>query len=183
MQPFTFKLMIAAPMFVLIVGASLTWWVRQIPENPQIPVAKANIQMASAKASLDPRVYSVPFCELVKNPVAYDRKLIQMDAVLVNDVDWAYVVSDACADEKGVVAAIDAIEGNDKLIQASSRDQIGPLLDRLLREGRPLEINVEMMGRFYAGGRDGRGHQFAMITNSNPRPKGRTTLSATDLHR
>ena len=164
--------MVAVPLFIVITGASLTWWVAQIPENPEIPPAKANIEISSPKASLDPKVYSVPFCEIAKNPELYDRKLIQMQAVFVNDIDWVYLTSDACPDEKGVVQAVDAMEPNDKLIQSSSRDRIGPLLDRLLREDRPLEVNAEMIGRFYAGGKNGRGHWFAIVINSNARPRG-----------
>jgi hypothetical protein len=173
MQPFTLRLIIAGPLFALITAASLIWWVAQMPANPQIPAARASIEVPPSKTSFDPKVYSVSFCELVKNPVSYDRKLIRMQAVFVNDVDWAYLASDACPDENGVVQAVDAIEPDDKLIESKSRDQIGPLLDKLIREGRPLEVKVEMLGRFYASSRDGRGHQFAIIANSNARPTGR----------
>ena len=173
MQPFTFRLIIAALLVTLITGASLIWWVRQISGNPQIPAARAALEVPSSKVSFDPKIYSVPFCEVVKNPIPYDRKLVRMNAVFVNDVDWAYLASDACPDENGAVQAVDAVEPNDKLIESMSRDQIGPLLDRLFREGRPLEVNAEMLGRFYAGGRDGRGHQFAIVTNSNARSTGR----------
>ena len=173
MQPFTFRLIIAAPLFTLITGASLIWWVAQVPENPQIPAARVSIEVPSAKASFDPKVYSVPFCQLVNDPVAYDRKLIRMQAVFVNGVDWAYLASDECPDANGSVQAVGATEPNDKLIESKSRDEIGPLLDKLIREGRALEVKAEMLGRFYAGGRDGQGHQFAIIANSNARSTGR----------
>ena len=160
-------------LFASITGASIGWWVRQIPENPEIPAARVSISVRPAKDSFDPTIYSVAFCELVKNPVLYDRKLIQMQAVLVNDVDWVYLASDACPDEDGVVQAVAASEPNDKLLAATSRDQIGPLLDRLLRKGRPLEVSGEMLGRFYAGGPGGKGHQFAIVITSRVRPTGR----------
>jgi hypothetical protein len=174
MQPFTLRLIIATPLFTLITGAWLIWWVAQVPDNPQIPAARASIELPSLKASFDPKVYSVPFCELVTKPVIYDRKLIRMQAVFVNDVDWAYLASDACPDENGSVQAVGAMEADDKLIESKSRDQIGPLLDKLIREGRPLEVKAEMLGRFYAGGKDARGHHFAILANSNARPTGRS---------
>lgn len=173
MQPFTIRLIIAAWLFALITVASIRWWVRQIPENPVIPAARASIEVRSAKDSFDPTIYSVPFCELVKHPVLYDRKLIHMEAVFVNGVDWAYIASDACPNENGTVQAVAAVEPNDKLLESTSGDQIGPLLDRLIREGRPLEVSAEMLGRFYAGGPDGRGHQFAIVITSGVRPTGR----------
>jgi hypothetical protein len=173
MQPFTLRLIIAAWLFALITVASVKWWVRQIPENPEIPVSRASIEVRPARDSFDPTVYSVPFCELVKNPVLYDRKLIQMQAVVVNDVDWVYVASDACPDENGTVQAVGTVEPNDKLLESTSRDHIGPLLDRLMRAGRPLEVSAEMLGRFYAGGPDGKGHRFAIVTTSSVRPTGR----------
>jgi hypothetical protein len=174
MQPFTVRFIIAAWLFALITIASIRWWVRQIPENPEIPAARASIEVRPAKDSFDPTIYSVAFCELVKNPVRYDRKLIKMQAVFVNGVDWAYIASDACPDENGTVEAAGALEPNDKLLESTSRDQIGPLLDRLMREGRPLEFSGDMLGRFYAGGPDGRGHRFAIVTASGVRPTGRS---------
>ena len=98
-----------------------------------------------------------------------------MRAVFVNDVDWAYLASDDCPSDNGSVRAVDALEPDDKLIASQSRDQIGPLLDRLIREGRPLEVDAEMVGRFYAGGKDGRGHQFAILYDYAARPAGRPT--------
>lgn len=172
MQPLTFRLIIAATLFSLITVASIEWWVRQIPENPEIPAARASIEVRSAKDSFDPTIYSVPFCEFVKNPVLYDRKLIQTQAVFVNGVDWAYVASDACPNENGTVQAVGALEANDKLLESTSRDQIGPLLDRLMREDRPAEVSAEMLGRFYAGG-PGKGHHFAILITSRVRPTGR----------
>ena len=172
MQPFTVRLIIAASLFALITGASIRWWVRQIPENPVIPAARASIEVRPATDSFDPTIYSVSFCELVKNPVLYDRKLIQRQAVFVNGVDWAYIASDACPDENGTVQAVAALEPNDKLLASTLRDQIGPLLDRLIRAGRPLEISAEMLGRFYASGPD-KGHRFAIVITSRARPTGR----------
>jgi len=170
MYPFTSRLIKAVSLFTLIICASITWWVRQIPGNPQIPAVSFNIEVRSPKESLDPKIYSVPFCEVIKNTQLYDRKLIRMQAVFVNDVDRAYVASDRCPDEDGAVQAEAALEPNDKLIESGIADQIGPLLVTLFREGRPLEVRAEMLGRFYSGGRDGRGHQFAIITADNARP-------------
>ena len=173
MQPFTVRLIIAAWLFALITAASIRWWVRQIPDNPEIPSARASIEVRSPRDSFDPTIYSVPFCELVKNPVRYDRKLIQMQAVFVNGVDWAYIASDACPNENGTVQAVAALEPNDKLLESTSHDQIGPLLDRLIREDRPLEVSAAMLGRFYAGGPEGKGHKFAVVITSSARPTGR----------
>ena len=173
MQPFTIRLIIATWLFALITVASIRWWVRQIPENPEIPAARASIEVRPAKDSFDPTIYSVPFCELVKNPVLYNRKLIQMQAVFVNGVDWAYIASDACPDENGTMEAVAALEPNDKLLESTSRDQIGPLLDRLMREDCPLKVSAEMLGRFYAGGPDRKGHRFAIVITSRARPTGR----------
>ena len=173
MRPFTIRLIIAGFLFAIIVGASLVWLVAQIPKNPEIPMTETSMGAPSVRTASDSRIYSVLFCDLVQNPERYDRKLIQMRATVVNDADWAYVSSDVCPNDDGAVQAVGAMEPDDKLIESKSRDQIGPLLDRLLRKGRPLEVNAEMLGRFYAGGKDGRGHQFAIIRNVNARPTGR----------
>ena len=51
---------------------------------------------------------------------------------------------------------------------------INPVIETLLREDRgPLEVNADMVGRFYDGDKKTRGHQFAILYEFNVRPTGK----------
>jgi hypothetical protein len=71
--------------------------VSQIPVQPQIPAMKGSIDIPPANAPLDPNIYSVPFCELIKDPERVDGKLIRMQAIFDNGVDWAHIRDGAIA--------------------------------------------------------------------------------------
>ena len=172
MKPFRIRLIIASLLFTVIAGGSVLWLIRQTPENPEIPPMKVDINYFPVQLALDPKVYSVRFCDLIRDPERYNRKLIRMDATFVNDVDWAYLKSDSCPDADSMLEAVGAVEENDKLVEAKSRDEIGRVLDKLLRQGvTPLEVRAQMVGRFYAGGHGGPGQRFAIIYGFNASPK------------
>ena len=170
MQPLTLKLAIAAFLFVVIIWAFGFWFISQMPVNPQIPVAKAEIEMPPPEAALDPTVYSVPFCELLRNSTQYNRKLIRTRAVFDNGVDWASLRHDDCPGDDHVVGAVGAVEPNDQMIEARSRRRIGIVVDRLLREKweGPLEVDADMIGRFYVEPNGRR--QFAILYEFEARP-------------
>ncbi len=169
MQPFTLRLAIAVSLFVVVVAEFGFWYVSQIP-HPHIPIVKTSIEMPLPEAALDPMVHPVPFCELIKNSSRYNRKLIRMRAIFDNGIDWASLRHDDCSDADGLVGAVGAIEPNDKMIEASSRSQIGAVLDRLMREkwDGPLEVDADMVGRFYV--RPTGERQFAILYEFEARP-------------
>jgi hypothetical protein len=170
MQPLTIRLAIAALLFVAIVAGFGFWFVSQIPGNPQIPILKVNIDMPLAAAALDPTVYSVPFCELLRNPERYHRKLIRTRAIFDNGIDWASLRHDDCSAYDNLVGATGAVEPNDQLIEAHSRSQIGFVLDRLMKEkwDGPLEVDADMVGRFYVEPNGTR--RFAILYELEARP-------------
>lgn len=175
MRPFTIRLIIASSLFILIVATSLTWFVSQIPKDPRIPETKASIDIPSAKAALDPTIYPVLFCDLIQFPERYDRKLIRTRAIFVHSVDYFYLKDDTCPVDDVQVAAVGPIESDDKLVGSQSRRRIGAVLERLLRQrdGAPLEVNADMVGRFYAGDKYGRGRQFAILDEIDASPTGK----------
>ena len=173
MEPFSLKLTIASLLFVIIVSASALWFISQIPEHPHIPAMKSRIDIPPANAALDPKIYSIPFCELIKNPERYDRKLVRMRAIFDNGVDWPHIKDDACPEDDAVVGAVGTIEANDKLVESKSPDKINPMIETLLRDGDPLEVNVDMVGRFYAGDKKTHGHQFAILYQIDVTPTGK----------
>ena len=170
MRPTNLRLTIAASLFVVIVAELGFWYISQIPENPQLPIVKTQIEMPPPEAALDPTIHSVPFCELIKNASQYNRKLIRTHAIFDNGIDWASLRHDDCSGDHNRVGAVGAVEANDKMIQASSRSQIGIVLDQLMREqwDGPLEVDAEMVGRFYVKPSGER--QFAILYEFQARP-------------
>src|SRR5687768_8178041 len=178
MSSATLKVLISCSLFILIVVSSVAWFIVQIPNDPSIPPAKGRLETLPAEAALDPTIYSVPFCDMLKDTTRYHRKLIRTSAIFVNDVDWAYIRNDACPNEDGGVRAVGALELNDMLIESKSRDQIGPIIDRLLKQDSFfLEVNADMVGRFYAGSKTGRGNEFAILYEFNVSPTGKPPVN------
>ena len=174
MGPGKFQAVIAGSLFLVIVGSSTAFLITQIPKDPFIPPAKATLELPKPEAALDPTVYSVPFCELLRDPDRYHKKLIRTQAIFVNGVDWFSIRSDQCSDQNGTVAAVGAVEANDKLIESASSDQIGPMIKELLRQDYyDVEVHADMVGRFYAGAKTGRGHEFAVLYEFTARPIGK----------
>jgi hypothetical protein len=172
MRPFVIRLIIASLLFSLIVTATVTWVVSQIPQNPELPPMNASLDIPSPKAALDPTVYPVSFCELIQHPDRFDRKLVQTRAIFVNDVDWAFIKDAACENEDAMIEYIGAREPNDKLIEAQRPDKIGAILKTYLREGKELpEVNIEFVGRFYAEGKNR--HRVAILREIEAKPAAR----------
>ena len=148
MEPSYLRTLVAVPLFVLVLTICSYWYVSQIPENPQIPSLGMSIDLPSPKASLDPNVYSIPFCYLIRNSHSYDRKLVRVRAIVDNGIDWPSLRHDGC---EGEISLIGAVEPNDRLIEAKSFSHIRVVFDRLKREKwqGPLEANADVVGRFY----------------------------------
>ena len=174
MSSATLKVLNSCSLYLLIVDSFDAWFIVQIPNDPSVPPAKGRLEILPAEAALDPKIYSVAFCDVLKDPSRYHRKLIRTSAIFVNDVDWAYLRNDACPNEDEGVRAVGALESNDILIESKSRDQIGPMIDRLLKQDSFfLEVNADMVGRFYAGSKTGRGNEFAILYEFNVSPTGK----------
>jgi hypothetical protein len=173
MHPTTLRLTIAACLFVVIVAEFGFWFISQIPENPQLPIVKIHIEMPPPEAALNPTIHAVPFCELIKNPSQYNRKLIRTRAIFANGIDWASLRHNDCSGDDNSVGAVGPVEENDKMIAASSRSQIVVVLDRLMREqwDGPLEVDADMVGRFYVKPSGER--QLAILYEFQARPTGR----------
>jgi hypothetical protein len=168
------KVLISFFLFILIVASFLAWFIAQIPNDPSIPAGKGSLEITPAEAALDPTIYSVPFCDMLNNPTRYHRKLVRTQAIFINDVDWAYIRNEGCPNEDGVVRAVGALESNDMLIESKSRDQIGRIIDTLLKQDTfSLEVNADMVGRFYAGSKTGRGNEFAILYEFSVSPTGK----------
>jgi len=163
MRPSRLKFAIAASLFVVIVVEFGFWFVSQISEAPQIPIAKAAIEMPSPSAALDPTIYPIPFCELMKSPERYNRKLIRTRAIFDNGEDWSSLKHDDCPAGNGRVGVIGAVEPNDQLIEANSTSRIRSVLDRLISENweGPFEVDADMVGRFYV--QPNGSYQFAIL--------------------
>ena len=171
MSPGKLQALIASSLLLLIVGSVTDVLVAHMPNNWSIPPVKATLALPTLEAALDPTEYSISFCELLRDPDRYHKKLIRTQAIFVNGVDWHSIRGDQCSDESGTVAAVGAVEANDKLIEFASHDQIGPMIEKLLRRDYfEVEVYADMVGRFYAGAKTGRGHEFAILYASTARP-------------
>lgn len=162
---------IAFGLFLVTLTVSVAWMVSRMQPPPQIPPNKAALELPWSKRASDTTIYEVPFCYLLKFPRIYDGKLIRTRAIFDNGIDWSSLKHEDCSDDESPISAVGAFDPGDKLIEAKSPQKISSALARLIAEGweGPLEVDVDVVGRFYASGRGG-GRQFVILHEVEAKP-------------
>lgn len=162
---------IAFGLFLVTLTVSVAWMVSRMQPPPQIPPNKAALELPWSKRVSDTTIYEIPFCYLVKFPRIYDGKLIRTRAIFDNGIDWSSFKHEDCADYESRISAVGAYDPSDRLIEAKSPQKISLALARLMSEGwdGPLEVDVEVVGRFYAASR-GNGARFVTLYEVEAKP-------------
>src|SRR5574341_1343423 len=167
MRPSLLKFLIASVLFVLIMGATLTWLVTGIPSNPDIPPSKGVLQLPSPQPTTDYTIYPVPFCDLVHNPTRYERKLVRTKCTFVFDVDFYYLTSDKCNDIEVTLASV---EPSDKPLESKSTERVAPMFESLMRQDRDAEVEIDVVGRLYITDKKNNVPALAMLDIRDARP-------------
>ena len=176
MRPSLFKFLIASVLFVLILGATLTWLIAGIPSNPDIPPTKVVLQLPSPQPTTDYTVYPVPFCDLIHNPARYDGKLVRTKCTYVFDVDFYYLTSDNCGTED-IQVTLAAVEPGDKSLESKSTERVAPMFEWLARRDRDPEVEIDVVGRFYIKDKLHNVPAFAMLDILNAKPTGKSFVA------
>jgi hypothetical protein len=176
MRPSFFKFLIALVLFVVIVGATLTWLVVSIPTNPDIPPLKGALQLPSPQPTIDYTIYPVSFCDLIRDPTRYDGKLVRTKCTYVFDVDFYYLTSDKCG-TKDIQVTLAAVESGDKSLESKSTERVAPIFEWLARRDRNAEVEIDVVGRFYIKDKLHNVPAFAMLDILDAKPTGKSFVA------
>ncbi|MGH9929167.1 MAG: hypothetical protein ACREA9_08060 [Pyrinomonadaceae bacterium] len=118
-------------------------------------------QNAQAVASSTPDIPFVPFCDLVRNPVAYDQKTIRVKAILSVGKDTRTLWDTDC-DNKDSYVSGECFHPPEKTCE-----KISEALDKYRggEKGRWLGGNtlVDVVCQFYANSENGQRHRLEML--------------------
>jgi hypothetical protein len=92
--------------------------------------------------SEQPEYRFVPFCDLVKNPAAYDRTIVRTRALFCRNPEEIFLADDACGTQESLVWVEDSTTREGR----SSRSVIRHLKALWVRDGKAM---VTIVGRFH----------------------------------
>jgi hypothetical protein len=90
--------------------------------------------------SVNADVTTIPFCDLVRDPASYDKKIVRMNAVLSTGFEVSRLDSPSCPNTLSVWAEFG--------VDSCTRPKLNKTLDRLLRREGRAEIMI--IGQFFA---------------------------------
>ena len=161
---------IAFAFLLLALTISASWLIYRMQPTPELPAVKVAIDLPFSTGASDTKIYEVTFCDLLRFPHFYDGKLIRTRAIFDNGIDWPSLKHDDCSGYESSISAVGPTDPHDKLIESRSPQKISLALARLLSDGLegPLEVDVDVVGRFYASGRTGR--EFVILHEVEAKP-------------
>ena len=99
MKQITIKVAVALCTFIIGIIVAATWLVKSVPNASDIPSVENKVEVAALpifKATPDSTVYSVKFCELVRNSEKYDGKIVRIQAFYEQGTDTSALTDSKC---------------------------------------------------------------------------------------
>jgi hypothetical protein len=151
-------LLIAFSTFVLGIALVLTWL--YLPQSRTLKQEKSGALVKNSNTHDATEPPFVAFCDLVRNPTAYDKKIVRTKAILAAGTDARSLWSSDC-DERDFWISEGSIADSDK-----NREKVFTAIDKFRggKEGSWLFQNTEIdvVGQFFYD-EDGSGRHFEML--------------------
>jgi hypothetical protein len=101
MKRITIRLIVTLCTFIIGVIVATTWLIRPVPSVPDISLIDVKVDIPSpqvSKTTSDPTVYSVKFCELIRNSDKYDGKIVRIQTSYRQGIDTSALTDSKCED-------------------------------------------------------------------------------------
>jgi hypothetical protein len=105
MKRITIRVAVALSTFIIGIIVVANWLVIPAPNVSDIPLVENKVEISAPdeipaptvyKATPDSTVYSVKFCELIRNSDKYDGKIVRIQAFYKQDIDTSVLTDSKC---------------------------------------------------------------------------------------
>jgi len=150
MKRHTIGATVAICTFAIGVIAAAAWLIKPASTPSQLPPQSAEADAPAPpapKATPDSTVYTVSFCDLIRNPQRYDQKLVRVKAVYGSGIDTSALSDPSC--KRDDAWARDSCPATDV-----SCDEVYKPIEEALRSSPSFEAEVDVVGRYVASAED-----------------------------
>ncbi len=99
MKRITIRVAVALCTFIIGIIVAAVWLVSPTPNVSDIPLVEDKVEISTppiSKATPDSTVYSVKFCELIRNSEKYDGKIVRIQAFYEQGIDTSALTDSKC---------------------------------------------------------------------------------------
>jgi hypothetical protein len=99
MKRIPIRVAVALCTFIIGIIVAAIWLVNPAPNISDIPLMEDKVEIPAppiSKATIDSTVYSVKFCELIRNSEKYDGKIVRIQAFYEQGIDTSALTDSEC---------------------------------------------------------------------------------------